>query len=74
MPKKIILAGASSVMGHEKIIEAFSSIGMDATFIEAPFIKKYFKDALDKFIYTENLPPETTAIPLSEYWLSLIHI
>lgn len=71
MPKKIILAGASSVMGHEKIIEAFSSIGMDATFIEAPFVKKYFKDASDKFIYTENLPPETTAIPLSEYWISL---
>lgn len=70
MPKKIILAGASSVMGHEKIIEAFSSIGMDATFIEAPFVKKYFKDASDKFIYTENLPPETTAIPLSEYWIS----
>ena len=70
MPKKIILAGASSVIGHEKIIEAFSSIGMDATFIEAPFVKKYFKDASDKFIYTENLPPETTAIPLSEYWIS----
>ena len=70
MPKKIILAGASSVMGHEKIIEAFSSIGMDATFIEAPFVKKYFKDASDKFIYTGNLPPETTAIPLSEYWIS----
>lgn len=70
MPEKIILAGASSVMGHEKIIEAFSSIGMDATFIEAPFVKKYFKDASDKFIYTENLPPETTAIPLSEYWIS----
>lgn len=70
MQKKIILAGASSVMGHGKIIEAFSSIGMDATFIEAPFVKKYFKDASDKFIYTENLPPETTAIPLSEYWIS----
>ncbi|MCQ2240172.1 hypothetical protein [Treponema sp.] len=70
MSEKIILAGASSVIGHEKIIEAFSSIGMDVAFIEAPFVKKYFKDASDKFIYMENLPPETTAIPLSEYWIS----
>ena len=71
MSEKIILAGAASVSGHDEIIKAFSEIGFDADFIEAPFIKKYYKDFLFKDIsYTDTIPENSIAIPLSEYWIS----
>lgn len=71
MGEKIILAGAASVSGHDEIIKAFSEIGFDADFIEAPFIKKYYKDFLFKDIsYTDTIPENSIAIPLSEYWIS----
>ncbi|MDD7460246.1 MAG: ATP-grasp domain-containing protein [Spirochaetales bacterium] len=71
MGEKIILAGAASVSGHDEIIKAFSEIGFEAEFIEAPFIKKYYKDFLFKDIsYTDTIPENRIAIPLSEYWIS----
>ncbi|MDO4505460.1 MAG: hypothetical protein Q4B64_00770 [Spirochaetales bacterium] len=70
MADKIVLAGATSVIGHNEILKAFSDIGMDATFIEAPFVKKYLKNSSGEFTYTESIPSGAIAIPLSEYWIS----
>lgn len=70
MADKIVLAGATSVIGHNEILKAFSDIGMDATFIEAPFVKKYLKNSSGEFTYTESIPSDAIAIPLSEYWIS----
>lgn len=71
MTENVILAGATSVPGHNQILEAFSSIGMRATFIEAPFVKKYTSLAAGTPVtYTATAPADCLVIPLSEYWIS----
>lgn len=71
MAENVILAGATSVPGHNQILEAFSSMGMRATFIEAPFVKKYTTlPAGTPVTYTDTAPAGCLVIPLSEYWIS----
>ncbi len=71
MQEKVILAGATSVTGHKQILEAFSSIGMQATFMEAPFVKKYMHlPSGIPVICADTAPAGSLVIPLSEYWIS----
>lgn len=71
MNRKLILAGAASVIGHREILDAFESIGFQADFIEATFHKKYgcFQN-FDKTLYMDSAPADIPVIPLSEYWIS----
>ncbi len=85
MNGKVILAGAGSLFGHEKILDSFRSLGLDPVLIEVPYVKKYMsqqnhgqtlgRDGGDcKIVFTENLDlpsaQKAMVIPLSEYWIS----
>lgn len=79
MNQKLILAGAGSLFGHEKILESFRALGFDPVFVEVPYIKKYMSQqnhdgTLDDrtILFTEELESREPAIviPLSEYWIS----
>lgn len=71
LPEKIILAGAESVPGLAQMKNAFASIGIEASFAEAPFMLNYGNKKKDSnIVYEKSLPKNAIAIPLTEYWIS----
>lgn len=69
--QQIVLAGASSVFGLSEIREAFRSLGIEAVFAEAPYMKKYQDCAeQDDIEFCGTIPHGKKAVLLSEYWIS----
>lgn len=68
----LLLAGAASLLGHDQILKAFADLGYTASFIEAPFIKKYMAPSslYPATQYMDAAPAHSIVVPLSEYWIS----
>lgn len=72
MSSPLLLAGAASLYGHDQILKSFAAIGHQASFIEAPFIKKYMDPSAlyPDTRYMDAAPAHSIVVPLSEYWIS----
>lgn len=71
--KKLVIAGACSVYNLSRLKEAFTAMGFDTSFVDAPFmagIKIHDYNESEEILYTADLSFYDAVIPLSEYWIS----
>lgn len=74
--KKVIFAGATAFFGWEEISNILKSQGMEASFIDADFMKPFYDKTEGVCTFytaseiSENLFSGCTLIPLTEFWIS----
>ena len=70
-PKKIIVGGAASIFGLSSIKQAFASLGIEASFVEAPFMRDYVTIHEDESVtFTAKGSDADVVVPLTEFWIS----
>src|SRR5574344_1603933 len=70
-PKKIIVGGAASIFGLSSIKQAFASLGIEASFVEAPFMRDYVTIHEDEPVtFTAKGSDADVVVPLTEFWIS----
>ncbi|MCF0242597.1 MAG: hypothetical protein HUK25_08165, partial [Treponema sp.] len=70
---ELILAGARSVFGLSELKSAFSLLGFNVSFIDAPFMADVLIHEFpetEKILFTTSIPENSVLVPLSEYWIS----
>lgn len=70
---KIIIAGATSIFGLDRMRAEFEAAGFDTAFVDAPFMRPFAsadKSENIAFSASINCPGNSFIIPLSEYWIS----
>lgn len=67
---KIYIAGATSLPSLVPVSQAFSQLGMEALFVEAPFMRSYISNPDKEIIFTGELPLDAVVVPLTEFWIS----